>query len=393
MDTALTIGNLLGALGVFLFGMKIMSEALQHVAGSALKDLLAKMTSNRFLGALTGVGITCIIQSSSATTVLVVSFVNAALLTLEQAIGVIMGANIGTTVTGWIVALLGFKVKITIIALPCVGLGVAMSFAKKRVKVRQWGEVILGFGLLFLGLGLLKDAVPEVDQSQLDWIQNWANKGFLSTLIFVGIGTVLTVVLQSSSATMALTLTFTAQGWIPYEAAIGMILGENIGTTATANIAAIGTSVGARRAARAHLVFNMIGVAWSLALMRLLMLPLVDSLVDGDPVTAVGSGDDGAAIVTAHMAMFHTAFNIINTSLLLPFVKTLAKFVTKWVPDEEPVGKLKHVTPALVETPELMVPQLRKELLDMGHLVQSHAQRLAQAAHPTPPGTAMPRPG
>lgn len=379
------IFNLLGSLAIFLFGMKVMSEALQKVAGSKLKSLLARATSNRLSAVVTGLLVTTVVQSSSATTVMVVSFVNAQLLTLVQAIGVIMGANIGTTVTGWLVALLGFKVKLTAFALPAIGIGFGLTFIN-GARVRQWGEALLGFGLLFLGLGLLKSAVPEVEGDQLQWMESMAGEGFFSMLLFVGIGAGLTVVLQSSSATMTLTLTLTAMGWIPYPAAIAMILGENIGTTATANLAAIGTSVVARRAARAHLVFNLIGVVWALALMHVFLLPLVDVMVPGDPETALARLDPLAAgaVLTAHLAAFHTIFNIINTAAMLPFVGHIARFVTRWIPGDDGVRtSAKFISTALVQTPELLLVQVGKEMQRMTTLVCSmHEDAMHILAHP-----------
>ncbi len=280
MDILKNVFVLLGSLGVFLYGMKIMSEALQKVAGHRLKDLLGKITTpfplsnsfpltmlNRLSGVVAGFLITTIVQSSSATTVMVVSFVNARLLNLLQAIAVIMGANIGTTITAWLVALLGFKVSISALALPAIGLGIAMTYFK-GARPKQWGEATLGFGFLFLGLGLLKEAVPTITEEELRWISQLNQYGIFSTLIFVALGSVLTLALQSSSATMTLTLTLTAMGMIPYDTSIAMVLGENIGTTATANIAAIGASAAARRTARAHFIFNIVGVTWALLLLR-----------------------------------------------------------------------------------------------------------------------------
>ncbi len=362
MNGVLIAANILGALGVFLIGMKLMAEALQKVTGSRLKGLLEKITSNRVSGVMTGFAMTTIVQSSSATTVMVVSFVGAGLLSLTAAIGVIMGANIGTTVTGWLVALLGFKVKITTFALPAVGLGVALTFAK-GAKAKQWGEVVLGFGLLFLGLSLMKEAVPSVVGGQLEWIGRFSSYGVLSTLLFVAVGTVLTVVLQSSSATMTLTLTLTAAGVIPYEVSAAMILGENIGTTATANLAAIGGSAVARRAARAHLVFNLLGVIWAIALMNIFLLPAVDSMVPGDPMAG------SALVVTAHLAAFHSLFNVTNTLVMLPFVDQLATLVTRWVPEDEDEGRVSHYLSAgIVETPELFLLQARQEMRRMAEV-------------------------
>jgi len=371
--------NLAGALGVFLLGMRLMSEGLQKVAGSKLKTLIRAITANRFTGVLTGFAVTSIIQSSSATTVMVVSFVSAGLLTLTQAIGVIMGANIGTTVTGWLVALLGFKVNIAAFALPAIGIGFAAGFAK-RPNLKHSGEVLLGFGLLFLGLGLLKDAVPAVtDPAQLYWVKDLTSHGFLSIVIFVVFGTALTVVLQSSSATMTLTLTFAALGWLPYEMAAAMVLGENIGTTATANLAAIGAPVAAKRAARAHFIFNVFGATWALALLSLVMLPIVNLLVPGDPVidfAALQGNEEGLlaarATVTTHLAAFHTLFNLTNTLLLLPFVHQLVAVVTRWVPEPKLKQRTRalYLTTALLNTPELALLQTRKEMHHMTEVVR-----------------------
>lgn len=373
MDVVLAIVMILGALGVFLYGMKLMSESLQKVAGPGLRRLLRKITANRLYGVLTGFAITVAVQSSSATTVMIVSFVNAKLLDLRQAIGVLMGANIGTTMTGWLVALLGFNVKITSFALPAVALGFALTFFR-QTRARQLGETLVGFGLLFIGLELLKQQIPAITPEQVLWVESLADLGFLSTLLFVGVGTLLTIALQSSSATMALTLTLTAAGSIPYEAAIGMILGENIGTTITANLASIGTSVAAKRTARAHTIFNLIGVTWAVALLHPVMLPLVDTIVPGGPT-------DGQDALTAHLAAFHTLFNIANTLLLLPFVRHLTALVTRVVPDR---GKAKRrvsrfLMPTHVDTPELVLELAGHELRhmnDIAHAMYRDAMRI-----------------
>lgn len=359
--------------------MKLMSDGLQRVAGERLKALLGKMTSTRITGVLTGLGITAIIQSSSATTVMVVGFVSAGLLNLTQAIGVIMGANVGTTLTGWIVSLLGFNVKISMFALPAVGLGMILGFMPGQKK-KDWGEVLLGFGILFLGLALLKDSVPPInDPGHLAFIQTLSGYGFLSTLIYVAIGTVLTLVLQSSSATMTLTLTMAAMGWLPYEMAVAMVLGENIGTTATANLAAIGASTDAKRAARVHLLFNVFGVMWALALLHIYLLPIVDLLVPGDPSVDVGAlqGDPKAlaiasAAITTHLAGVHTVFNITNTVLMLPLVRQLEAIVTRWVPSEEKGGepRFRFLSPTGVEAPELLIIQAGKEMQHMTEVVR-----------------------
>jgi phosphate:Na+ symporter len=368
MKTLLLILELLGALGVFLVGMKMMSEGLQKVAGAQLKKMIRTVTGNRFSGVLTGLAVTCAVQSSSAATVMVVSFVTAGLLTLTQAIGVIMGANIGTTVTGWLVALLGFKVKITAFALPAVGFGFGMTFLR-GARRKQIGETLIGFGLLFLGLSLLKSAVPDVEGEQLAWVARFSDGSFLSMIIFVGIGSVLTVLLQSSSATMTLTLTLAALGVLPYELAAAMVLGENIGTTATANLAAIGGPAAAVRAARAHFIFNMVGASWAIMLMSIFLLPAVDQIIPGNPrmdFTALQDDPDalGTArtIVTTHLAAFHTLFNVLNTALMLPLVGHLERLVTRWVPDRDEVSASKYLVPALVETPELLLIQVSREI-------------------------------
>lgn len=372
MHALFLVMNLLGALGIFLYGMKLMSEALQKVAGARLQVMLNAITSNRFSAVLTGFLATTVIQSSSATTVMVVGFVSAGLLTLTQAIGVILGANIGTTITGWIVALLGFKVKITAFALPACGIGLVMTMAKST-RTRYWGEAALGFGLLFLGLALLKDSVPPVTEEQMVWIHGMSGYGIASTLLFVAIGTLLTIVLQSSSATMALTLTTTVAGYLPYEGAIAMILGENIGTTITANLASMGMQAAAKRAARAHFLFNIIGAVWAVMLMHVALLPLVDLLVPGDPVAALSVEDRTAAAttLTAHLAAFHTTFNVLNTALALPFVHQLASIVTRWVPeaDDEPewTRVTTHLSAVIPHTPGLTIAQVRHE---MQHMVQ-----------------------
>lgn len=358
--------------------MKLMSDGLQRVAGQRLRVLLGKMTSTRVTGVLTGVGITAIIQSSTATTVMVVGFVSAGLLTLTQAIGVIMGANVGTTLTAWLVSLLGFNVKISTFALPAIGIGMILGFMPGQKK-KDWGEALLGFGLLFLGLALLKDSIPPInDPGHLAFIQTLSGYGFLSILIYVLIGTLLTLVLQSSSATMTLTLTMAAMGWLPYEMAVAMVLGENIGTTATANLAAIGASTDAKRAARVHLLFNVFGVMWALVLWNIYLLPMVDWLVPGDPtIDVMGLQDDpkalGAAsvVITTHLAAIHTIFNITNTVLMLPLVRQLETIVTRWVPSKatgEP--RFRFLSPTGVEAPELLIIQAGKEMQHMTEVVR-----------------------
>ena len=354
--------QLLGALGLFLFGMKVMSDALMNLAGNKMRSILAKMTSNRFLGIFTGFFITSIIQSSSATTLMVVSFANATLLTLTESISVIMGANIGTTITAWLITILGFKVSMSTIALPLVGLGFGFTFAKKE-KFKDWGTFIIGFAVLFIGLQFLKDAVPDIKQNPqiLEFLKQYTDLGFWSVLLFLFIGTLLTVIIQSSSATMALTLIMTAEGWIPFELAAAMVLGENIGTTITANLAAIVANFHAKRTARAHLIFNIIGVIWVLVLFYP-FLRLIEGLV-------VRLGSDSpyvsAAAIPVALSLFHTVFNITNTFLLVWFIKPIAKIVKKAVPAKTELSKEidepKYLSNEVSKYPETLISSLIKE--------------------------------
>jgi phosphate:Na+ symporter len=264
--------RLIGALGFFIYGMKIMSEGIQKVAGGKMKAILGAMTSNRFFGVLTGFVVTCFVQSSSATTVMVVSFVNAGLLTLTESVGVIMGANIGTTITAWLISILGFKIKMAAIALPIIAVGFPMMFMRNP-KFKHLAEVLIGFALLFMGLDELKHSVPDLKNNPelLAFFSDYTDMGFISTVLFVGVGTFLTIIVQSSSAAMALTLVMCHNGWIPFEIAAAMVLGENIGTTVTAYLASMVGNVHAKRAARAHFIFNIFGVIWMIILLPYFM--------------------------------------------------------------------------------------------------------------------------
>jgi len=364
--------TLIGSLGLFLFGMKMMSEALQKVAGGKMRSILSAMTSNRFLGVLTGFLVTTIIQSSSATTVMVVSFVNAGLMSLVESIGVIMGANIGTTVTGWMITLLGFKVKISAYALPMIGLGLPLIFSKNSTR-RSWGEFLVGFALLFLGLEYLKGSVPNIKESPevLSFLQNYTNLGFGSTVIFLIIGAILTVVIQSSSATMALTFVMCSQGWIPFHLAAAMVMGENIGTTITANIAAAVGNVSAKRAARVHLLFNLLGVTWMLMVFPW-FVEAIDSFITNK--NGVSPTQSIAAIPTA-LSIFHTSFNVINVLIFVWFVPLFNKVAIKMVPSsdvEEEEFRLKFITTGMLSTSELSLLQARKEV----HWFGKHSQKM-----------------
>nr|WP_321454148.1 Na/Pi cotransporter family protein [uncultured Carboxylicivirga sp.] len=362
--------TLIGSLGLFLYGMKMMSEALQKVAGSRMRNILSAMTSNRFLGVLTGFLVTTIIQSSSATTVMLVSFVNAGLMSLVESIGVIMGANIGTTVTGWIITLFGFKVKISAYALPMIGLGLPLIFSKKPSR-RSWGEFMVGFALLFLGLEYLKDSVPNIKENPeiLSFVQNYTNLGFGSTLIFLLIGTVLTIVIQSSSATMALTFVMCNQGWIPFHLAAAMVMGENIGTTITANLAAAVANVSAKRTARVHLLFNLLGVIWMLIVFK----PFVGG-IDYLLTQKMGiSPTESVAAIPTALSIFHTSFNVLNVLIFIWFVPIFNKVVIKMVPsseNEDEEFRLKFITTGMLSTAELSIIQARKEVHWFGQLTQ-----------------------
>ena len=354
--------TLLGSLGLFLYGMKVMSDALMEVAGDRMRKILATMTSNRLFAVFTGFLITSIIQSSSATTLMVVSFANASLLTLTESIGVIMGANIGTTVTAWLIAILGFKVNISAIALPLVGLGFLFTFSKKK-KTKQWGRFIIGFAILFIGLQFLKDAVPDIGNNPdaLAFLSKYTQLGIWSVLLFLLIGSVLTIIVQSSSATMALTLVMCYEGWIPFDMAAAMVLGENIGTTVTANLAALIANYHAKRTARAHLIFNLLGVVWMLILF-VPFLKMVDWFVTRDG--GVSPFVEATAVPVA-LSVFHTTFNIINTFVLIWFVGLIAKIVERLVPErvdpEREIDQPMYLNKAYLKYPQTGVTALLKE--------------------------------
>jgi len=377
----LQILTLLGALGMFLFGMNMMSSGLQKAAGDRLRKLLSSITSNRFKGVMTGLVITSIIQSSSATTVMVVGFVNAGLLTLLQAIGVIMGANIGTTMTAWIISLLGFKADISILAVPLMALGFILSMMKSN-KRKHIGEFVIGFALLFLGLSFMKSSVPDQQSSPeiLSFIRGWGDYGFGSVLLFVLLGTVLTLILQSSSATVALTMIMLTLGWMPFEHAAAMVLGENIGTTITANIAAAVGNTSAKRAALAHTVFNVFGVVWALILFRP-FVGFVGSIIGsmGLPNPAkigleVATEANQTALLYG-LSMLHTLFNIITTLILVWFCPQIAKLVSTILKmpkstDEQEVFRLKYIEGGPVSTAELSIKQALKEVVHFGRISQ-----------------------
>lgn len=351
--------RLIGSLALFLYGMKIMSEGLQKFASDSLRRILTAMTTNRVTGVLTGVLITALIQSSSATTVMVVSFVNAGLLTLTQSIGVIMGANIGTTVTAWLISALGFKVDIAAFALPLLAFALPLFFSGKSSR-KSIGEFVFGFAFLFMGLQSLKANAPDLgaNPEMLAFVQNYTDMGFFSIILFLFIGAILTMIVQASAATMAITLIMCANGWIDYHLGVALVLGENIGTTITANLAALTGNTQARRAALAHLVFNVFGVMWVLVL----FYPFTNAV--SWFVTHVMKVSDPAVAVSFKLAAFHTAFNISNTFIMIWFVslieKTVCTLIKPKVEDEE--YRLRYITGGMLSTAELSILQAHKEI-------------------------------
>ena len=367
MQNYLFIGiELLGALGLLIFGMKMMSESLQKIAGPQLRHVLGKMTTNRFMGMITGTLVTSAVQSSSATTVMTVSFVSAGLLTLGQAISVIMGANIGTTLTAWIMSL-GYSVDLMMLVFPAFFIGMLLMYMKNK---RNLGDFIYGVAFMFLSLVMLSTAGKELDlehnPSVVEFFASFDTSSHLTILAFLLIGTVITCIVQSSAAVMAITILLCSTGVLPIYLGIALVMGENIGTTATANLVALGANTQARRAAMAHLLFNVFGVTW----VMIVFYPFVDfvcSLVGYDP--SVGGQ---AKVLPVVLAMFHTCFNVSNTAILIGFVKYIEKVVCWILPDKS--GKdegfrLRYIHANLVQTPEIAVLQAQKETAYYGERV------------------------
>jgi phosphate:Na+ symporter len=391
MDYGITdLLSLLGALGLFLYGMKVMSDALLELAGDRMRQILATTTSNRFLAVFTGFAITALVQSSSATTLMVISFTNAGLLTLFEAVGVIMGANIGTTVTAWLISLFGFKVSISAMALPLVGFGFLLTLHRAR-QYQQWGYFVIGFAVLFIGLEFLKDSVPDIRNNPdvLAFLAEYTSMSASSVLFFLAIGTLLTMIMQSSSAVMALTLLITYEGWIPFDMAAVMVLGQNIGTTATAYLASLVGNYQAKRAARAHLIFNVLGVVWALVF----FYPLLHMV---DAVTIVLDGKspllEPSAMPVA-LSLFHTVFNVMNTLLLVGFIGTITRIVEWMVPEvpekEVAIDQPVYLTRASMEFSQTGIKALFDEslrLLDnaaykaIAHGLSVHRQDLQSGA-------------
>ena len=360
--------KLLGALGLLIFGMRMMSDALQKMAGPQLRHILARMTTNRLTGLLTGTFVTCAVQSSSATTVMTVSFVSAGLLTLAQAISVIMGANIGTTLTAWIMSL-GYNVDLTNVVFPAFFVGMVLIYKKHH---RFVGDFLFGIAFMFLSLVMLSTAGKEMDlehnEAVVSFFASFDTDSYLTILAFLGIGTVITCIVQSSAAVMAITILLCSTGVLPIYLGIALVMGENIGTTATANLAALGANTQARRAALAHLLFNVFGVVWVLCV----FYPFVDlvcRLVGYDP--SVGGQ---AARLPVVLAMFHTCFNVTNTAILIGLIPWLERIVCWLLPEkpqpEQEQFRLQYIQANLMQTPEISVLQAQKETAQFGVRVQ-----------------------
>lgn len=362
--------KIIGALALIIYGMKGMSEALQKMAGSQLRHILGTMTKNRFTGMLTGMFVTCSVQSSSATTVMTVSFVNAGLLTLAQAISIIMGANIGTTLTAWIMSL-GFSFNFTDVVFPAFIVGILLIYTRRH---RYIGDFLFGIAFMFFSLAILSDTGKEMDlghnQALLEFFSSFDTNSYITIIVFLLIGTVLTCILQSSAALMAITMVLCSSGVLPIYLGIALVMGENIGTTATANLAALGANTQARRAALAHLVFNVFGVLWVLCV----FYPFVDlvcNFVNYDPQ----SHDLNPIKLSVVLAAFHTSFNICNTFILIWFIPQIEKFVCWLIKprtnDEEEEFRLRYIGGnSIMETPELSVLEAQKEIILFAERIQ-----------------------
>ena len=365
---------IIGSLALLIYGMKVMSEALQKMAGSQLRHILGTMTKNRFTGMFTGMFVTCSVQSSSATTVMTVSFVNAGLLTLAQAISVIMGANIGTTLTAWIMSL-GFSVDLTSVVYPAFFLGIMLIYSKSK---RYVGDFLFGIAFLFYSLVLLSTAGKELDlehnSAVIDFFSSFDTGSHLTIIIFLLIGTIITCIVQSSAAVMAITIMLCSSGVLPIYLGIALVMGENIGTTATANLAALGANSQARRAALAHLVFNVIGVVWVMCL----FYPFVDlvcSLVGYDPKSTSYTVQQLTVKLPVVLAAFHTCFNITNTGVLIWFIPQIEKLVCKLIKnktkEEDEEFRLRYIGgTTIMKTPELSVLEAQKEIHSFGERIE-----------------------
>jgi phosphate:Na+ symporter len=374
----LNIISIIGSLALFIYGMKVMSEAIQKAAGQRLRKALNAMTARQSVGVLTGLVLTVLLQSSSATTVMVVSFVNAGLLSLLESIGVILGANLGTTVTAWLVALADSKAfSLSLLSLPFMAIAFPLLFIS-RERLKLWGEVLIGFALLLLGLTLMRDALPSLENHKelLSFLKGFSYTGqsypsqLGTAILFITVGALMTIVVQSSSAAIAFTLILTSEGWISFPLAAAIVLGENIGTTITANLAATVGNVHAKRSARAHLIINLIGATWAL-----LLLPPFLNLISYCSLQAFGASPfESAAAVPLALSLFHTLFNLANLLLLFSFIPAIAS-LTQWlVPaknQEDEAFSLDYIGSGLMATPELSLVEARKELARFAKLMRT----------------------
>ena len=408
METTLNVLSVLGGLAMFLYGMALMSEGLQKSAGDRLRAFMAKMTSNAFKRVLTGTVVTCLVQSSSATTIMVVSFVNAGLLTLGNAIGVIMGANIGTTLTAWITSL-GFSVNIALFAVPMMGFGF-LFHSSKKASLKNIGQFMMGFAIMYVGLTFMKDCsnaiLGEYQTGMMNFFGSINGFGFGSILLFLIAGAVLTIVLQASSATMAITMLLAASGLIDFKLAVAMVLGENIGTTITANIAAAVANTSAKRAARAHTIFNVIGVIWVLALfvpiVKLICIIMVklgfqDPMMASAQLAAIADGSVVAGEETISelkdsllygIAMLHTLFNVTNTLVLIWFTPLIEKAVIWLVKEpkgETEVFRLKYISGGPLSTAELSIAEAQQEIIHLAEICRNGFGYIRQAINETDP--------
>jgi phosphate:Na+ symporter len=360
----LEILRLIGSLVLFLFGMRMMSEALQKAAGRGMRNILSKMTKNHFTGIASGFFLTALIQSSSASTVMFISFVNAGLLSFTESISLIIGANIGTTITAWLVAILGFKFDIVLLCLPLIAISFPFIFSKKNTW-RTWGEVIVGFSLLFLALDFLKAAIPDINNNPhlLEFLSNYQMEGLSSILLFVLAGFILTLIIQSSSATLALIVVMCGEGWIGFELGVAMVIGVNIGTTITANIAALVANRDAKKAAISHSLFNVFG-----AFIAVVFFSQIVQLSDWltfriDSKSAI----ENTAAIPMGLAVFHTMFNLISAILFVRFIKPFAKSFNKIYPSKQIASGLRYINTGLLATSELSLMQAGKEILNFGN--------------------------
>lgn len=389
----LQLFTLIGALGMFLYGMNFMSAGLQKASGDKLRGILTSMTSNPLKRVLTGLGITALVQSSSATTVLVVSFVNAGLLTLVQAVGIIMGANIGTTLTAWVTAV-GFSVDISAFSVPLMIAGFILTSSKKQ-QYKNIGEFIVGFALMFLGLSFMKSSAGTLlsnKDAMVTFFSHFTEFGFWSDIIFLLAGTILTIVLQASSATMAITMLLTTSGLIDFELACAMVLGENIGTTITANMAASVGNTAAKRAALAHTLFNVFGVIWMLIVFKpfLKLVGIVMEAVGfGNPLTVDLTAAESGPTLLYGISMLHTLFNITNTMILIWFSGTIVKIVTNIIKTpvnpEEDSFRLRYIDAGIIAAPELATEQATKEIIHFAKISKNGLGYVRSAINETDP--------